>query len=126
LVIGIWDKPEYCDATNILKAINNLLPPPPPGTAGPFALSEDGMIESICRSIDLKLIYQTRVSCPNLYYNMKDGIRSFIGTGPAAAALNVFPQKKVERVIASALRPYHLTENIYHLQNSFLLFIAEK
>lgn len=126
LVIGIWDKPEMSDATNVLKAISTLLPPPPPETPGPFALSEDGKIESICQLLDLKLIYHTRISCPFLYYNLKDGIRSFLGTGPAAAAMKYFPERKVQRIIASALRPFHLTENIYHLQNSFLLFIAEK
>ena len=39
LVIGIWDKPGFSDATNVLKAIGTLLPPPPPGTPAPFALS---------------------------------------------------------------------------------------
>ena len=28
LVIGIWDKPHLSDATNVLKAIGSLLPPP--------------------------------------------------------------------------------------------------
>jgi hypothetical protein len=32
----------------------------------------------------------------------------------------------VQKVITNALQPYHLTEDMYHLQNSFLLFIAEK
>ncbi len=126
LAIGIWDKPEMSDATNVLKAISTLLPPPPPGAAGPFALSEDGKIENICRSLDLKVVYQTRISCPFLYYTLKDGIRSFLSTGPAAASMKHVSEKKVQRTIAAALRPYHLTENIYHLQNSFLLFIAEK
>ena len=36
LVICIWDKPELSEATDVLKAIGTLLPPPPPGTPGPF------------------------------------------------------------------------------------------
>ena len=126
LVIGVWDKPGMSDATNVLKAISTLLPPPPPGTPGPFALSEEGKIEGICKSLGLKLVYHTRINCPFIYYSLKDGIKSFLGTGPAAAAMKHVAERKLQRVIASALRPYHLTENIYHLQNSFLLFIAEK
>lgn len=126
LVIGIWDKPELSDATNVLKAISTLLPPPPQGTPGPFALSEDGKIESICESLEFKMVYKTKVACPFLYYSQNDGIRSFLGTGPAAAALNHTSEKRVQQVIANALQPYHLTEDLYHLQNSFLLFIAEK
>src|SRR6185295_17978082 len=56
LVAVIWDKPEMSDGTEILKAISTLLPPPPPGTPGPFALSEDGKVETILESIGLKKI----------------------------------------------------------------------
>jgi SAM-dependent methyltransferase len=126
VVIGIWDMPEFSDATNVLKAISSLLPPPPPGTPGPFALSEDGKIESICNSVGLKMLYITKVTCPFLYYSTDDAIKSFMGTGPAAAALNHVSEKTVQKTIAGAMQPYHLTEDMYHLQNSFLLFIAEK
>ncbi len=126
LVIAIWDKPEMSEATNILKAIGTLLPAPPAGTPGPFALSEDGKIDGICESLDLKLVYKTKVSCPFLYYTLNDGIRSFMGTGPAAAAMNYASEKKVQQTIANAFQPYQLTEDMYHLQNSFQLFIAKK
>lgn len=126
LVIGIWDKPEYSDATTILKEINSLVPPPPPGTPGPFALSEDGKIESICTALKLKVIYKIRIACPFLYHTTDEGIKSFLGTGPAAAAMKHASELKVHQTIAEALQPYRLTEDMYHLQNSFLLFIAEK
>lgn len=126
IVIGIWDKPEASDATNILKAIGSLMPPPPPGTPGPFALSEDGKMESILTSLGLKLILKSTVSCPFLYNSLEDGIKSFMGTGPAAAAMNYATERQVQQTIANAFRPYQLTEDFYHLQNSFLLFIAEK
>jgi len=126
VVIGIWDMPEYSDATNILKAISTLLPPPPAGTPGPFALSENGKIESICKSLELKMIYKTKVACPFLYYSKEEAIKSFMGTGPAAAAINHANEKTVQRTISNAMQPYHLTEEMYHLQNSFIVFIAEK
>lgn len=126
LVIGIWDKPEYSDATVILKAIGSLLPPPPAGAPGPFALSEDGKIESILESLDLKPIYKTKVSCPFLYHSINDAVKSFMGTGPAAAAANYTTEKEVREKITAAFQPFRLTEDMYHLQNSFLLFIAEK
>jgi SAM-dependent methyltransferase len=126
LVIGIWDKPEHSEATNILKAIGTLLPPPPPGTPGPFALSEDGKIEGILQSLGLKLQFKTTVACPILYYRLEDGIKCFLSTGPAAAAMQHVSERTVQQTIAKALQPYHLTEDMYHLQNSFLLFVAEK
>src|SRR5262245_36346613 len=38
VVIGIWAKEEDCDASLVFKKINSLIPPPPPGTPGPFAI----------------------------------------------------------------------------------------
>lgn len=126
LVICIWDKPEMSEATEVLKAIGSLLPPPPPGTPGPFALSEDGAIETIINKIGMNLIYKTKVGCPILYNKLSDGIKSFMGTGPAAAASNYADEKRVKEIITQALQRFRLTEDFYHQQNQFLVFIAEK
>jgi SAM-dependent methyltransferase len=126
LIIGIWDKPEMSEATQVLKAIGSLLPPPPPGTPGPFALSEDGKIERICNGLGLKMMYKTRIACPFLYHNISHGIKSFMGTGPAASAMNYTDKQIVEETIAKAFRPFRIADDIYFLQNHFLVFIAEK
>jgi len=126
LVIGIWDKPEMSDATHVLKAIGTLLPPPPPGTPGPFALSEDGRIESILEKMGMKLTYKTIVACPVLYANHSEGIKSFMATGPAAAATNYCDRELVRETIAKALQTFRLTDDFYFMQNHFQVFIAEK
>jgi SAM-dependent methyltransferase len=126
LVIGTWDKPEMSDATNILKVIKTLLPPPPPGTPGPFALSEDGRMEDVFDKAGLTTIYKTRVACPFLYGSISDAVKSFMGTGPAAAAMSCNSKKIVQQTIERAMRPYCVCEEFYFLQNNFLLYIAEK
>jgi SAM-dependent methyltransferase len=126
MVIGIWDKPENSDATQILKAIGALLPPPPPGTPGPFALSEEGKIEEMCIRNGLKINYKETIACPMLFHSRPDGIKSFMGTGPAAAALKNNDRETVERTIARAFEPFRLTEDLYFLQNNFNVFIVEK
>jgi SAM-dependent methyltransferase len=126
LVIGIWDKPEMSEATEILKPISSLLPPPPPGTPGPFALSEDGAVEHILSRIGMKPIYKTSVACPLFYGELAEGVQSFMGTGPAAAACNFSDELTVREIIAEALQAFRVTEDFYHLQNQFLVFIAEK
>src|SRR5262249_7841794 len=126
LVIGIWDKPENSESTNILKAIGSLLPPPPPGTPGPFALSQDGVMEGILDKIGVKLAYKTTVACPILYYSLSDGIKSWMSTGPAAAASKHNDAVVVKEAVAKALQNFQLGEDMYHLQNQFLVFIAEK
>lgn len=126
LVIGIWDKPEKSDGTTVLKAIGSLLPTPPAGTPGPFALSEDGKVEGILENIGMHLVYKTSVACPFLYASLKDGVKSFMGTGPAAAAMYNSTKSVTEEVIERALRKYHVSDDFHFLQNHFLLFIAQK
>jgi SAM-dependent methyltransferase len=126
LVIGIWDLPENSDATAILKAIGSLLPPPPPGTPGPFALSEEGKIDGMCTRNGLKLIYKDIIACPMLFHSENEAVKSFMGTGPAASALKAADKGLVEKTIARAFEPFKLTEDMYFLQNRFKVFIAEK
>jgi SAM-dependent methyltransferase len=126
LAVGIWDKPEYSEATHILKAIGSLLPPPPPGTPGPFALSEEGKLEGIFAKQGLKVEFHSKVGCPLFYNNLSEGVKSFMSTGPAAAAGNLNKQSVVEGVISKELLAFQLTEGMYHLQNQFLLFIVRK
>jgi hypothetical protein len=103
-----------------------LLPPPPPGTPGPFALSEDGRVESSMANAGLKLVFAEKVPCSFLYHNLQEGIMSFMGTGPAAAGINNSNVQTVEKVIANALQQFRLADDMYFLQNQFLLFIGEK
>jgi SAM-dependent methyltransferase len=44
-----WAPADLCQATAYLMALGKLMPPPPPGTPGPFALSDT---EALCALFD--------------------------------------------------------------------------
>jgi SAM-dependent methyltransferase len=126
LALVIWEKPELSDGTEVLKAISTLLPPPPPGTPGPFALSQDGVMEAKFRQMGLQILSMETVMCPFLYSGLANGMKSYLGTGPAAAAINNTTGKNVEDVIAKALRPYHVIDGFYYMENRFKVFVTKK
>ncbi|MBO9634606.1 MAG: class I SAM-dependent methyltransferase [Chitinophagaceae bacterium] len=127
LVLGNWAQPELSDATNILKAIGTLLPPLPPDHPGPFALSEDGRIEATLHKHGLQLLSRAVVPCPFNYASLEDGVKSFMGTGPSASAINYTKNKElVEETIAKALKAYNTADGLHFLMNHFLVFVAEK
>jgi ubiquinone/menaquinone biosynthesis C-methylase UbiE len=126
LVIVIWDKPELSDGTTVLKEIGKLLPPPPPGTPGPFALSEDGKVEGVCRNTGLQVISKLTVPCAFIYRSLDEGVKSYMGTGPAAIAMNSHSKETVESAIAAALQSFRLVDGMHFMQNQFLVFVATK
>lgn len=126
LAIAVWDKPEMSDAIHVLKSISALLPPPAPGTPGPFALSEDGKMEGLCQTAGLHMLTKEVISCPFVYRSKTEGLQSFMGTGPAALALKANSQEKVENSIIGALKQFELADDIHFLVNQYLLFIVTK
>jgi hypothetical protein len=53
-------------------------------------------------------------------------VKSFMGTGPAAAAIKNSSRDVVEKTIATAFDTFRLADDIHFLQNQFLVFIATK
>ncbi len=43
IVIMVWGRPDAMPAASLVKALGSLLPPPPPGAPGPFALSDEAL-----------------------------------------------------------------------------------
>ncbi|MBC7826542.1 MAG: class I SAM-dependent methyltransferase [Chitinophagaceae bacterium] len=126
LVVGIWGKEEDCDAGVILKAVGSLLPPPPPGTSGPFALSEDGKVEAICKSVGLNVIEKQTVFCPWQFAGVQDLLDAFMCTGPCVKAAQIVGEQKVKLTIAEKAESFRLAGDIYYMRNFFTFFIAEK
>lgn len=126
LIMGFWDKPEKSDATEILLAMTSLLPPLPRGSQGPFAFSKKGKIERLCKKLDLKLDIKLGIACPFLFKELQEGVRGFLGTGPAAMLLKTQSRESVIDVIASALKQFEITGGFYFLQNRFQAYIVSK
>ena len=53
VAVVTWGAPEQCEMRAVLAAIGSLLPPPPPGAAGPFALAAPGALEGLVESSGL-------------------------------------------------------------------------
>lgn len=78
------------------------------------------LIEGTLQKNGLKLVNRTTVSCPFNYASLEDGVKSFMGTGPAAAAINHNKDKQlVEDTIAKALTAFHTTDGFHFLQSNF-------
>ncbi|WP_339878740.1 class I SAM-dependent methyltransferase [uncultured Algoriphagus sp.] len=126
LVIMIWGNKEDCEAGSFLKVIGSLLPPPPPGAGGPFALSENELLENIIAECGLRIIDNTDVTSVWDYPNAETALKGILSAGPTAKAINNSGFEKVYEESAKAIKPYTTDNGHVVYKNKFRVVISEK
>ena len=126
VVIGVWDKEEVCDAAMIFGAVSSLLPSSAPVPSSNFALSEEGMLEAICRAFKLKTVSKSSIFCPWQFNSDEELIRGFLSTATCAIAAQTAGESAVKDAILSSSQPFSMADDVYFLRNFFTLLITEK
>jgi SAM-dependent methyltransferase len=125
VVVAVWGKPEDCEAASVIKEMATLLPPPPPGTPGPFALSEPGALEALVEEAGLTPEDSREVPTPWVYPDLDTAVRAFASAGPAIRAEQEHGREVVEQTVARALQPYlDANTGIVQLENVFRYLVC--
>jgi SAM-dependent methyltransferase len=126
LVAMIWGNREDCEAASFLKASGALMPPPPPGAAGPFALTENHLLESILEETGMRVIDNNDIVSVWDYPDKETALKGLISAGPVANAIAFSGLEKVTEAIAASIEPF-VRDNghvVYH--NKFRVVTAVK
>ena len=126
LVTMIWGNKEDCEAGSFLKVIGSLLPPSQPGAGGPFALSDNELLENILKECGLKVIDNTDVTSIWDYPNAETALKGLLSAGPTAKAINNSGFEKVYEESARAIEPYTKENGRVIYNNKFRVVISEK
>lgn len=124
IVIGVWGLPETCDAAGHLKALGALMPPPPPGAPGPFALSDEAKLKAFATDAGLTPLTIIDVQCPWIFADSETALRGMLSAGPAERAIRASSFEQARDAIASAITQYRTASGGYHLNNTFRYLIA--
>lgn len=124
VVIAVFGKPEESEATAYIKAMGSLLPPPPPGAPGPFALSADGALEALAVKAGLTPSSVKAVECPWNYPDEKTALRGLLSSGPAIRAIQEQGEDVVRDLILKVIAPFKTISGGYYLTNNFHYVIA--
>jgi SAM-dependent methyltransferase len=125
LVIAVWGLPEETEALGLLNAMAGLLPPPPPGAPGPFALSEPDTLAAFVRQADLEPLRAGAVRCVWEYADLETALRGNLSTGPAVRASQIAGEARVREVVRESLAPFVQPDGTYRLLNTFRYLIAQ-
>jgi SAM-dependent methyltransferase len=126
LTVMIWGNKEDCEALTYLKAIGSLLPPPPPGAAGPFALSENQLLERTLEEVGFKIIANDDVPAVWDYPNTDIALKGLLSAGPVAKAIDNSSFGKVNDAVASDMQQYIQQNGSVVYNNKYRVVICEK
>ncbi len=126
IVVATWGRPQDCEAAVYLVALAPLLPPPPPGAPGPFALSEDGALAHLVEQAGLTPMHMEDVTCVWAYPDLEMALRGILSAGPTVRAIQVAGEERVREVVANAIAPFRQPSGAYWLHNTFRYLIAAR
>jgi SAM-dependent methyltransferase len=124
VVIAVFGKPEENESTAYIKAMGSLLPSPPPGAPGPFALSADGALEALAIKAGMTPTIVKTIECPWDYPDEKTALRGLLSSGPAIRAIQNKGEEVVRDVVLQVIAPFKTGSGGYYLTNNFRYLIA--
>jgi SAM-dependent methyltransferase len=126
VLAAIWGPMEQCEARGYIATVVSVLPPPPPGAPGPFAVSDERALRDFAAEACLTPLDVAVVDVPFVYPDMESALRGVLSAGPAARAIHAVGEGRVRDLVAAALAPYRLSSGGVRLENRFRYLIATK
>lgn len=124
VVVTTWGRPDRCETARYLEALRSLLPPPPPGAPGPFALSVEGALETLVAQAGLTPREVHEVACPFEYPDLETALRGLLSAGPAVKAIQTSGEARVRETVVTALAPFKRARGDYRMENEFRVLMA--
>lgn len=120
-----WGEPGSMEATAFVAALKPLLPPPPPGAGGPFALSEPGKLEELAASAGLTPREVFDVDSPWTYPDLGTALKGLGSSGVAFKAAETSGQAALDAAHEAALAPFVQADGGYRIGATFRILMAD-
>jgi len=124
IVIATWGRPEDTQAAAVLAALRPLLPAPPPGAPGPFALSDETALRKLAQDAGLSPVEVADVDCPFVYPDLPTALRGLSASGVAVKAAALAGEDAVTRANTEMLIPFKTASGGYRIENKFRYLLA--
>ncbi len=124
VVVVTWGDPAGMEAATLVAALRPLLPPPPPGAPGPFALSDEAALRAFAASAGLQPVEVLDVDAPWRYADLDIALRGLGSSGVAARARNHSSAQAVDEAHAKALAPFCQGDGSYRVAARFRCMIT--
>jgi SAM-dependent methyltransferase len=124
VVTAIWGEADKCEMGGCLAALGKLMPPPPPGAPGPWALSPPGALESLVEQAGLKPDRAGSVTVVFPFADEETALCGLLAAGPAIRAIRNSSETEARKGVSEAIRPYRKSDGSYALKNEFRFLVS--
>ena len=124
VVVATFGNPDGMGAATLITALAPLLPPRPPGTPGPFALSDENALRSFAANAGLEPIDVFDVDSPWMYPDEATALRGLNSSGVATRAMENSSEAAVSDAHRQALTPFRLADGSFCIGASFRCLLA--
>lgn len=124
IVIVTWGEPEGMEAVAVITSLKAVMPPPPPGAPGPFALSDESALQKFAKDAGLTPLEVFDVDCPFSFPDEETGLRGWSSSGVSARAAEIAGEEAVRAAHAKAIAPFRRQDGSYRIGASFRCLIA--
>ena len=106
IVIMTWGEPAGMEAAGHVAALKPLLPPPPPGAGGPFALSDEASLRAFAEAGGLTPLEMVDVDTPWHYPDLATALRGMASSGVAVKAAEHSGEDALTSAMTEFLKPF--------------------
>jgi SAM-dependent methyltransferase len=124
VVIVTWGMPDQMEAASLVAALRPLMPAPPPGAPGPFALSEETALRAFAIHAGLRTKEVADVDCPWAYPDLATALRGLGSSGVSMRARENSSDGAVDQAHGAALAPFRRTDGSYRIGATFRVLVA--
>lgn len=124
VVVMTWGDPEGMEAAAIVGALRPLLPAPPPGAAGPFALSDKDKLRGFAEAAGLRAEDVVDVESGWRYPDEATAVRGLGSSGVAARAKGLVGAEAVDEAHRAALAQFRQADGSFRIGASCRFLVA--
>ncbi len=124
VVVTVWGPPEGVPAAAMVRALGPVLPAPPPGAPGPFALSDEATLRAFVTDAGLEPVEVFDVGCLWVYPDEATAIRAFNSAGVSTRAMEHSGEAAVTEANRRALAEFRQADGRYQIEASFRSLLA--
>jgi SAM-dependent methyltransferase len=126
VVVMTFGNPDGMEVVALLTALKSVLPPPPTGAPGPFALSDETVLRRFAADAGLEPLEVFDVDSPWIYADRTAAIRGLTSTGNAVRALEQIDEEVMVQAYEKAIAPFRQSDGSYRATAWFRCLLARR